>query len=317
LSTLIVKTILFILGYLQTKNNYPCMSIEVYDLAKKYNLIISGKIDNKIIYGASSLQNQKKSTISWVKNQNYLDEVKQGFVIVNKDLKISAKKNVVFLQTESSAKLIFSKVLDNHFKRDLDFYLKNCVNEHRLNKKIKISDNVFIGQNVSIGNGTVIFPNVVIEANSVIGQNCIIKSHASIGTEGLGLELDKSEDKLIKFPQIGNVVLENNIEIGPNSTVRRGALDSTIIKSHTKIGSLVNIGHNSIIGKNCILTCNIVTGGSSSIGDYSFVGVNSVIKNGVKIGSNTLIGMGSVVTKELDCNIVAYGNPAKEIRKNP
>ena len=316
MSILIVKTILFILVYQQTKNNYSRMSLDVYNLAKKYNLIISGEIDNKIISGASSLQNQKKSTISWVKNKNYLDKVKNVFIIVNKDLKIKAKKNIVFLQTEFSSKLIFSKILDDYFKPDLDFYLKNCVNEHRHNKKIKISDNVFIGQNVSIGNDTVIFPNVVIEANSVIGKNCIIKSHVSIGTEGLGLELDKSEDKIIKFPQIGNVVLENHVEIGPNTTVRRGALDSTIIKSHTKIGSLVNIGHNSRIGKNCILTCNVITGGSSSIGDYSFVGVNSVIKNGVKIGSNTLIGMGSVVTKEIYSNIVAYGNPAKEIREN-
>ena len=121
---------------------------------------------------------------------------------------------------------------------------------------------------------------------------------------------------MVKFPQLGNVVLENNIDIGPNSTVRRASLDSTIIKSGTKIGSLVNIGHNSIIGKNCILTSNIITGGSSEVGDYTFIGVNSVIKNGIKVGKNSIIGMGSVVTKELKSNIVAFGSPAKEIRKN-
>ena len=292
------------------------MIINVFEIAKTYNLKLFGEINDPIIVEANSLKNQKKNSISWVKKEEYLNEVKCGFIIVNKALKIKNKKNVVFLQTESSSKLVFSKILENYFKSNIDFYLNNCVDKHRQNKKIKISESVFIGNNVSIGNGTVIFPNVVIEANSVIGENCFIKSHVSIGTEGLGLELDKSEDKLIKFPQIGNVVLENNVEIGPNSTIRRGTLDSTIIKSHTKIGSLVNIGHNSIIGKNCILTCNVITGGSSSIGDYSYVGVNSVIKNGVKIGSNTLIGMGSVVTKEIYSNIVAYGNPAKEIREN-
>ena len=120
----------------------------------------------------------------------------------------------------------------------------------------------------------------------------------------------------IPFTPRAKRVLENSIDIGPNSTVRRASLDSTIIKSGTKIGSLVNIGHNSIIGKNCILTSNIITGGSSEIGDYTFIGVNSVIKNGIKVGKNSIIGMGSVVTKELKSNIVAFGSPAKEIRKN-
>ena len=292
MSILIVKTTQFISVYQQKKNNFSYMSIKVYDLAEKYNLIIPEETENSVIYGASSLQNQKKSSISWVKDQNYLNDVKHGFVIVNKDLKITPKKNVVFLQTESSAKLVFSNILHRYFVPKIDFYLKNCVDKYTNNPNIKVSNNVFIGQNVTIGKGTIIYPNVVIEANSVIGNNCILKSHVSIGSEGLGLELDKSEDKLVKFPQIGNVVLENNVEIGPNSTVRRGALDSTIIKSNSKIGSMVNIGHNCEIGKNCILTCNIVTGGSSVVGDYSFIGVNTVIKNGVKIGSNTLIVMG-------------------------
>jgi UDP-3-O-[3-hydroxymyristoyl] glucosamine N-acyltransferase len=292
------------------------MSIKISYLVKKYNLKLVGNSDEILIYSPSSLKNQKPNSISWIKSQKHLEQIKCGIFVISSKIKFLPKENVTYLVSDESPKLIFSKILKNHFTSNFDFYLQNCVDNHRLNKKIKISENVFIGKNVSIGSGTIIFPNVVIEANTVIGENCIIKSHVSIGTEGLGLELDKIEDNLVKFPQIGNVILEKNVEIGPNSTVRRGALDSTIIKSHTKIGSLVNIGHNSIIGKNCILTCNVITGGSSFIGDYCFIGVNSVIKNGIKIGSNSLLGMGSVVTKELGSNIVAYGNPAKEIRKN-
>lgn len=292
------------------------MNLDVNELVNKYNLIIDGELIDPFIVGVCSLRNQRKNTLTWIKNENYLSKVNCGFVLIDKDLETENNKEIIFLKTSESPKIIFSKILRDYFTPNIDFYFQNCVDKHRLNKKIKISENVFIGENVSIGDGTVIFPNVVIEANSIIGDNCIIKSHVSIGTEGLGLELDKSEDKLIKFPQIGNVILEENIEIGPNSTVRRGALDSTIIKSHTKIGSLVNIGHNCKIGKNSILTCNIVTGGSSSIGDYCFIGVNSVIKNGIEIGSNSVIGMGSVVTNEIKSNTVAYGNPAKEIRKN-
>lgn len=290
--------------------------LKVHKIAELYNLKLYGDLKDAEINNVNSLDNQKNDGLSWIKNQKSLEKVKKGFFIVGDNLSIINKKNVVYLITNQSAKIIFSKIITEFFSPRIDFYLKNCISEHLKNENIKISENVFIGKNVSIGDGTIIYPNVVIEANTVIGNNCIIKSHVSLGTEGLGFELDKIINQLVKFPQLGNVVLKNNIDIGPNSTVRRATLDSTIIKSGSKIGSLVNIGHNSEIGKNCILTCNVITGGSSKIGDNTFIGVNSVIKNGVKVGSNSIIGMGSIVTKELKSNIVAYGNPAKEIRKN-
>ena len=290
--------------------------LKVHKIAELYNLKLYGDLTDAEINNVNSLDNQKNDGLSWIKNQKSLEKVKKGFFIVGDNLSIINKKNVVYLITNQSAKIIFSKIITEFFSPRIDFYLKNCISEHLKNENIKISENVFIGKNVSIGDGTIIYPNVVIEANTVIGNNCIIKSHVSLGTEGLGFELDKIINQLVKFPQLGNVVLKNNIDIGPNSTVRRATLDSTIIKSGSKIGSLVNIGHNSEIGKNCILTCNVITGGSSKIGDNTFIGVNSVIKNGVKVGSNSIIGMGSIVTKELKSNIVAYGNPAKEIRKN-
>ena len=290
--------------------------LKVHKIAELYNLKLSGNLKDPEINNVNSLDNQKIDGLSWIKNQKSLNKVKKGFFIVSDNLSIQKKKNVVYLTTNQSPKIIFSKIITEFFSPKIDFYLKNCVSEHLKNENIKISENVFIGENVSIGDGTIVYPNVVIEANTVIGNNCTIKSHVSLGTEGLGLELDKTTNQLVKFPQLGNVVLKNNIDIGPNSTVRRATLDSTIIKSGSKIGSFVNIGHNSEIGKNCILTCNIVTGGSSKIGDNTFIGVNSMIKNGLNVGPNSIIGMGSVVIKELKSNIVAYGNPAKEIRKN-
>ena len=292
------------------------MSINVFDLVENYNLVVHGEIKDPTVYGPSSIENPKINTLTWVKNKDFLNKAKHGFVLINSTIKFFPNSNVIYLVTSESTKFIFSKILKKYFTPNIDFYLKNCIGYHRLNKRIKISENTFIGQNVHIGDGSIIYPNVVIEANTIIGNNCLIKSHVSIGTEGLGLELNKNVDEIIKFPQIGNVVFGDNIEIGPNSTVRRGSLDSTIIKSGTKIGSLVNIGHNCEIGKNCILTSNIVTGGSSTIGDNSFIGVNTVIKNQIKVGSNCLLGMGSLVTQDLKSNVVAFGSPAKEIRKN-
>tara|TARA_B110001452_G_scaffold252807_1_gene242964 strand:+ start:2446 stop:3321 length:876 start_codon:yes stop_codon:yes gene_type:complete len=286
------------------------MSINVYEILEKYNLELIGEVSNPKISGPSSLDNQRKDGLYWIKNQKHVQFINKGFFIVNKNSKILKPNNVVLLVTTESPKLIYSKILKEFFTPSISFYLRNDVEKHRQNSQIIISSNVFIGLNVVIGSGTVLYPNTVIEANTVIGEKCIIKSHVSLGTEGLGLEWDSNLDNLVKFPQIGNVVLEDNITIGPNSTVRRGSLSSTIIKSGSHIGSLVNIGHNCKIDSNCILSCNIVTGGSSQVGKNSFLGMGTIIKNGVLIGDNCQIGMGSIVNKDIPSNSTAFGQPA-------
>ena len=290
--------------------------MDIFEIAKNYKLEIIGDIKNPNIETVNSINYQNVNGLSWIKNETFLKNVKKGFYVVSDKITVQKKKNVVFLLTSKSPKVIFSKILNQYFSRPVDYYLKNEVAKHKVNHEIIVSDNVFIGKNVIIGKGTIIFPNVVIEANSVIGENCKIKSHVSIGTDGLGFEFEYQE--LVKFPQLGNVIIGNNVEIGPNSTVRRATLDSTIIENGSKIGSLVNIGHNSLIGQNCILTCNVITGGSSKLGKGVFMGMNSVVKNGVSIGNNSKIGMGSVVIKDIPSNVVAFGNPAKKIsrRKN-
>lgn len=289
-------------------------SITAKAIAEKFDLDLVGD-GNRIINGATSLGDQAENLITWVKSEKYLDQVSKGVVVLSKEVFTNPKDQVVYLLADSNVKLKFSKILQEYFEPTKDYFLLNEVEQHRKNKALRIGDNVFIGQNVLIGDGTVIYPNVVIEANTVIGENCVLKSHVSLGTEGLGLELNPDTDLLEKFPQLGRVVFEDNVEIGPTSTVRRGALMDTVIKRGTKIGSLVNIGHNCEVGENCILTCNIVTSGSSKIGNNVFIGVNVVVNNAIDIGDDSQIGMGAVVTKPVPENVIAYGNPAKVIRK--
>ena len=290
--------------------------IKTYELIQQFELKLVGEFTNTTISSVNSIHNQNEKGLSWIKDESVLKNVKKGIYIVSDKITLPKKKYVVFLLTTKSPKVIFSKILNQYFAKPINYYLVNKVSKHKANHEIIVSDNVFIGQNVKIGKGTIIFPNVVIEADSVIGENCIIKSHVSIGTDGLGFEHE--DQKLVKFPQLGNVIIGNNVELGPNSTVRRATLDSTVIGEGSKIGSLVNIGHNSLIGQNCILTCNVITGGSSILGKDVFMGINSIIKNGVSIGDNSKIGMGSVVIKDIPSNVVAFGNPAKKIshRKN-
>ena len=286
--------------------------INVSTLVSEFNLTVIGATENPILY-PGSLKKHDKNSILWTKNIDNLNQIQSGYIIVNYEIApTSMRLGVTYLITEEKARLVYAKIMNKYFDAEDDAFF-NYVEEHKRNPKIRISDNCFIGKDVEIGDGTIIHPNVVIHSRTRIGKNCVIKTHVSLGTEGLGLELDKETDEFVKFPQLGGVVLEDNVEIGPCATVRRSALDDTIIMKGTKIGSLVNIGHNCIIGRNCILTCQIVTSGSSVIGDNVFMGVSSIVKNGVNIGNNVTIGQGAVVTKNVPDDVVFVGNPAEDI----
>ncbi len=284
--------------------------LNLTEIAKAFDLTIVGDSSYEV-QSATSLKDQYIGGICWIKDEEYLDQAAKGAFLVSASLNVSAKEGLNFLVTKESPRLVFAKILKAYFNPTYDFYLKNEVEKHRLNPDITIGDNAFIGTNVTIGKGTVIFPNVVIEANTVVGENCVIKSHVSLGTEGLGLELNPETGLLEKFPQIGNVELEDYVEIGPNSTVRRGALMTTIVRRGTKIGSMTNVGHNCDIGENCILTSAIVISGSSVVGNNVFIGVNSALRNGVSVGNDVMVGMGSIVVKNVPDGATVFGNPAK------
>lgn len=289
--------------------------IELKKITEHFNLKVVGN-SNVLVSKITDLSKQIKDGLTWAKSNTYAEKIEKGVLLLNDKTNFVAKENVTYIITDRDAKLMLSLIMKTFFAPKPEYYLLDDSDKHKGNSKLKIANNVFIGQNVTIGNGTVIHPFAVIEADSVIGENCVIKPHTSIGSEGMGIALNTETDLLEKLPQIGNVVMENNVDIGPNTTVRRGALGQTIIKEGCKIGALINIGHNCIIGRNVILTCNIVTSGSSIIGDYVYIGVNAMIRNGIEIGEKTQIGMGAVVTKSLPANVVAYGNPAKIIRSN-
>ena len=288
--------------------------IDLKQIVKNFDLKVVGD-SNREISKVTALSNQISDGLTWAKADKYTDDIVCGTLLINEKINFTQKKGITYIITSKDAKLTLSLIMKMFFTSPPEYYLFDDTSKHRKNLNIKIADNAFIGQNVSIGNGTVIHPYAVIEADSVIGENCVIKSHTSIGSEGMGITLNPETDLLEKLPQIGNVVMENHVDIGPNTTVRRGALGETLIKEGCKIGSLINIGHNCIIGRNVILTCNIVTSGSSIIGDYVYIGVNAMIRNGIEIGSKTQIGMGAVVTKSIPKDVIAYGNPAKVIRK--
>lgn len=277
-------------------------------LAEEFDLEHHGEI--QVISGFSLPGNAKPGAVLWTKTTEIFDSVSKGVLIAPAEFRYREKHSeVTYLFSEKSPRLIFAKILAEYFAHLIHDDFNNCVIQHRANSKIKIGDNVFIAENVKIGDGTIIHHNVCIYGGSKIGENCVIGANSSISTVGMGLEYDGGE--IISFPQLGGVNLEDGVEIGPQSTVRRGAIVDTIIKSEAKIGAFCNIGHNSIIGSQSILTCNIVIGGSAQIGFRNYIGVGASIKNKVLTGDNVTVAMGAVVVSNIPEGQTVMGVPAK------
>jgi UDP-3-O-[3-hydroxymyristoyl] glucosamine N-acyltransferase len=153
-----------------------------------------------------------------------------------------------------------------------------------------IGPGVVIGSGVTIGRNCQIFPNVTIYANVTIGDNCVVQSGAVLGSIGFGYVADPKTGEYIQFPQQGTLVIEDNVEIGANTTIDRGALDETRIGRGTKIDNLVQIGHNVIIGKNVAISAQVGISGSCTIADGAILAGQVGLSNQVKIGPGAILG---------------------------
>jgi UDP-3-O-[3-hydroxymyristoyl] glucosamine N-acyltransferase len=175
---------------------------------------------------------------------------------------------------------------------------KNC----KIGTSVYIGSNVSIGNNVKIGNNSKIHSNVTIESNVIIGDECEIFAGAVIGSDGFGYAHDK-DNSWIKIPQTGSVKIGDNVDIGANTTIDRGAIDDTVISDGVKIDNLVQIGHNCIIGEKTIIAGCVGIAGSAKIGRNCMIGGAAMIKGHISITDNTIISGGTGIGK----NIVVPG----------
>jgi len=181
-----------------------------------------------------------------------------------------------------------------------------------VNSSAYIGPFVYIGPNCEIKKNCLIYPNVSVIQNTTISENVIVFSNTVIASDGFGYERNE-KNELERFPHIGGVFIDKNVDIGSNTSIDRGALSDTEIGEGTKIDNLVHVAHNVKIGKHCEIIANVMLGGSVIIGDYSRIAPGAQIFNGIKIGKNVLVGLGAVVTKDIPDNTVVAGSPAREI----
>lgn len=174
----------------------------------------------------------------------------------------------------------------------------------------QIHAGAYIGKNVSLGNNCKIYPYAVIYDDVVLGNNVIIHSGAIIGADGFGYKFRNNQH--VKVPQVGNVVIEDNVEIGANTCVDRGALGSTVIGAGSKIDNLVQIGHNNKIGKHVIMCGLTGVSGSCNIDDYAILAGSSGIADHVTIGQGAVVMARAGVAGDVKAGTQVFGSPAKD-----
>jgi UDP-3-O-[3-hydroxymyristoyl] glucosamine N-acyltransferase len=289
---------------------------------------VKGNADVKIT-AVATLENAAATDISFLANPKYakvLQTTKAGAVIVGKDTPAPVSlliaddpyyafsqivvllyghrqhKNIGLSQKATIAKT--AKIGKNCNINDFATVCDNTV----IGDNAVIYPGAFIGPDVTIGKNCILYPNAVIYNGCKLGDNVIINANATIGKDGYGYATH--EGKHYKIPQIGIVILEDDVEIGSNCCIQRGAIEDTIIGTGCKIGDLTNIGHGTKIGPHCLLIGQIAIAGSTTIGHHCVIGGQVGIVGHIKIGNCVSIAAQAGVINDIPDGQNVFGAPA-------
>lgn len=302
------------------------------DIAKQIGGVVRG--DGKIeIKGASDINNAQEGEITFLSNDRYLDKARQtnasAILLSNqwKDIDFDVPTIAVDNVYESLAVIlgIFGDSMPSKGeKHELSSISKSAqVDETatvgafsvietnaRIGKKCTIHSQVYIGPDVRIGDNCIIYPGVKIYKDCLVGDNCIIHANAVIGSDGFGFAPLK-DGSFKKIPQIGNVILEDDVEVGANTVIDRATMGSTVIRKGVKLDNLIQIAHNVEIGKNTVMAAQSGVAGSTKLGSSCQVGGQAGLVGHISVGDRTLIQAKSGMTKSvIEEGTKWYGYPA-------
>jgi UDP-3-O-[3-hydroxymyristoyl] glucosamine N-acyltransferase len=304
----------------------------VQELAEEFSLELVGN-ENQVCLGVASLDDAQEGDLSFIRSSKYMKHIEStqaSVVIVPKGVEIPSNDKAYLLAEDPY--ISFAQVLTKYFSPKSPF--KGVMKGAHLEPSVKLKDvskvtvepGAFvdddsiigegvricagsrIGRNVTIGDDVQILANVVLEDNTIIGNRVILNPGVVIGGDGFGYT--QTEEGSVKLPQIGNAVIEDDVEIGANSTVDRGSLGPTIIGKGTKIDNLVQIGHGAQIGKHNVICSQSGIAGSVQTGDHVILASRAGIGDHLKVGDKTTIGPMAGVTKDLPPGGLFSGFPA-------
>ncbi len=299
---------------------------------------IEGNPDVKISK-LSKIEQGEPGSISFLANPlytQYIYTTTASLVIINKDFELTAPVSCTLIRVDNAGNA-FAKLLEmyNQVKlnksgiapqsyisdkaeRGTNIYVGEFAvisDGAKIGNNVKIYPQVFVGENVVIGDNTTLFAGVKIYSDCVIGKDCIIHSGTVIGSDGFRFAPENEEGNR-KIPQIGNVIIEDDVEIGANCAIDRATLGSTILRKGVKFDNLIHIAHNVEIGENSYLAaCNVVAG-STKIGKNCMFSGQVGIVGHLNIADNTIITAQSGISKSITKKGEVYmGSPAFDANK--
>lgn len=301
--------------------------------------LLNGKVDGDptvVVSNLSKIEEGKPKTLSFLANPlytQYIYSTDASVVIVNENF-VPEKPIKTTLIRVADAYQAFAKLLETYNQIKLNksgisekafihesaqigenVYVGDGVfiGEHaKIGNNTKVYPNATIGENVDIGEGTTIFSGVHIYSDNVIGKNCTIHAGVIIGSDGFGFA-PQSDNNYMKVAQIGNVIIEDNVEIGANTTIDRATLGSTIIRKGAKLDNLIQIAHNVEVGENTVIVSQTGIAGSTKIGRNCMIGGQVGIIGHLSIGNNVKIAAQSGIQNNIEDGGAVQGSPAFEV----
>ena len=269
------------------------MEFTAKQIADMINGRVEGNPDAKINTFAK-IEEGQEGAISFLSNPKYtpyIYETKSSVVLVNEDVELTQSVSCTLIRVknayESVAKLLqlYASMMPQKTGVDpLAFVSKSA----KIGENVYIAPFAYIGDNVTIGDGSRIFPHVTIYDGCKIGKNVTIHAGSVIGADGFGFA--PNQEGYDKIPQIGIVVIEDNVEIGANTCVDRSTMGQTIIHKGVKLDNLIQVAHNCEIGENTVMSAQVGMAGSTKIGAWCMVGGQAGFSGHIKIADKTFVG---------------------------
>lgn len=297
--------------------------------------LINGKVignEREKVNGFSPIENGVKGHLSFIANEkfvHFLDSTESSVLIVSQNLlrEKTYKSTIIVVEEAYLAFQILMNLYQKMISKKSGIEQPSFIHETViLGAEVYLGAFTYVSENASIGEGTQIFPQVYIGKgvkigenckidsgvriydDCIVGDNCIIHSNTVVGGDGFGFQ--PVADGYAKIPQLGNVILEDNVEIGSNCSIDRATIGSTIVGKGTKIDNLIQIAHNVKLGKNNVIAAQAGIAGSTTIGDWNMIGGQVGVVGHINIGNQVRVQAQSGVNANVKDGETLYGSPA-------
>lgn len=309
------------------------MEFTARQIADFVNGTVEGNAETKVTTFAK-IEEGRTGAISFLSNPkytHYLYDTQSSVVLVNNDLQLEHPVKATLIRVDNAYECVarLLQMYESMKPRKKGVHPQACIAETaHVGDDCYVGAFAYIGENVTIGKGTQIYPHVVVEDNATIGEGCILypnvsvyhdcqignrvilHSGAVIGADGFGFA--PGENGYDKIPQIGNVVIEDDVEIGANACVDRSTMGSTIVHRGAKIDNLVQIAHNVEVGEHTVMSAQVGIAGSTKVGRWCMFGGQAGFAGHITVGDHTNVGAQCGVNSSVKGNESLIGSPAQE-----